>query len=392
MGGPSNSAAGPSSSSTANTKKPPTVPLSAELISSFRPSKIFKTAEYIQPSHSFTSLDFDDRGEMCVSSASDERIQLWNIRSGRHAKVLNSKKYGVNLARFTHSSSTVLYASTKTDDTIRYHSLHDNRYLQYFRGHKSRVCAIQMNPVNDTFLSAAVGDTIRLWDLRKADAIAQMPVQGHPTVAYDPSGEVFALGLSERMAVLLYARKEFTTAPFLVLEIEDDAYLSRISMPPRPANITSLVFSPAAESGHLLVGTAGDQHYILDTWSNAYKWRLVGHQGLEGVSVSSGAQSGEGSAGGESPSEATSGEELCWSPDGNFVLAGTANGEICVWKIPSKEQAPEPGAEISLEPIARLKGHSGPVRTLAFSPRSAVLASGGSAASFWLPPAPSKDE
>jgi COMPASS component SWD2 len=208
MGSSSAPAAGPSSS---NAKKPPTVPLSAELISSFRPSKIFKTAEYIEPSHSFTSLDFDDRGEMCVSSASDERIQLWNIRSGRHAKVLNSKKYGVNLARFTHSSSTVLYASTKTDDTIRYHSLHDNRYLQYFRGHKGRVCAIQMNPVNDTFLSAAVGDSIRLWDLRKPDAIAQMPVQGHPTVAYDPSGEVFALGLSERMAVLLYARKEFTT-------------------------------------------------------------------------------------------------------------------------------------------------------------------------------------
>lgn len=128
-------------------------------------------------------------------------------------------------------------------------------------------------------------------------------------------------------------------------------------MPPRPAKITSLAFSPAAESGHLLAGTAGDQHYILDTWSNAYKWRLVGHQGLDGVSVvaGGGAQSGEGSAAGETAgagaaaAAGTSGEELCWSPDGNFVLAGTANGEICVWRIPAKEQPPEPGADISQE-------------------------------------------
>lgn len=152
----------------------------------------------------------------------------------------------------------------------------------------------------------------------------------------------------------------------MVITIEDQAYLSTISMPPRPAIITSLHFSPAASSGHLLVGTAGDQHYILDTWSNAYKWRLVGHQGLERVRDTA----GEGSL--PNVAEAgVSGQEICWSPDGKFVLAGTADGSICVWEIPSKEEQPQPGQDISIRPCAKLEGHAGPVRALAFSPKSA---------------------
>lgn len=35
------------------------------------------------------------------------------LRGTRHQKQLYSKKYGVHLARFTHKSSTVIYASTK---------------------------------------------------------------------------------------------------------------------------------------------------------------------------------------------------------------------------------------------------------------------------------------
>lgn len=71
---------------------------------------------------------------------------------------LYSKKYGVTLARFTHHKNNVIYASTKEDgndrsrprffyktvkilskiDTLRYLSIHDNKYIRYFRGHKKR--------------------------------------------------------------------------------------------------------------------------------------------------------------------------------------------------------------------------------------------------------------
>ena len=48
-----------------------------------------------------------------MTSSSDETIQIYNVREGRHEKSLLSKKYGARLAKFTHTSSSIIYASTK---------------------------------------------------------------------------------------------------------------------------------------------------------------------------------------------------------------------------------------------------------------------------------------
>lgn len=48
-----------------------------------------------------------------MASASDETIQIYNVKEGRHDKSLVSKKYGVKLAKFTHTNSSIIYASTK---------------------------------------------------------------------------------------------------------------------------------------------------------------------------------------------------------------------------------------------------------------------------------------
>ena len=88
-------------------------------------------------------------------------------------KVILSKKYGVDLVRFTHTNNAVICASkngwdgmcnkkgkegdaekyrrrrrseTKTErrinifylESLRYLSLYDNRYLRYFKGHRDR--------------------------------------------------------------------------------------------------------------------------------------------------------------------------------------------------------------------------------------------------------------
>lgn len=63
------------------------------------------------------SIDFDDPGELCMTSESDETIQIYNVKDGRHDKSLLSKKYGVKLAKFTHTSSSIIYASTKQNGT-----------------------------------------------------------------------------------------------------------------------------------------------------------------------------------------------------------------------------------------------------------------------------------
>lgn len=60
------------------------------------------------------------------------------LTAPRKLKTLYSKKYGIAHARFTHKSTTIIHASTKNDHALRYHSMHDNKYLAYFQGHTAR--------------------------------------------------------------------------------------------------------------------------------------------------------------------------------------------------------------------------------------------------------------
>ena len=71
---------------------------------------------------------------------------------------MNSKKYGCDLVRHTHASNAILCTSNKIDgeryirlfvskhylltDTVRYLSLHDNKYLRYFPGHTKRCVTV----------------------------------------------------------------------------------------------------------------------------------------------------------------------------------------------------------------------------------------------------------
>jgi COMPASS component SWD2 len=62
---------------------------------------------------SILSLDFDDPGELMMTSESDESIQIYSVKDGNHSKQCLSKKYGVKHAKFSRTSTCVIYASTK---------------------------------------------------------------------------------------------------------------------------------------------------------------------------------------------------------------------------------------------------------------------------------------
>lgn len=88
------------------------VPFSTDLVKSFKPSK---SLAYHKDGKEITSIDFDDSGELCITSGEDETIQLYDAKLGKHSKTVHSKKYGASLARFTHHATNCIYASTKED-------------------------------------------------------------------------------------------------------------------------------------------------------------------------------------------------------------------------------------------------------------------------------------
>ena len=70
----------------------------------------------------------------------------------------------------------------------RYLSLHDNKFIRYFTGHTKKVISLQMSPVDDTFMSGSLDNTVRLWDLRSPTCAGLMNVNGKPVCAFDPEG------------------------------------------------------------------------------------------------------------------------------------------------------------------------------------------------------------
>lgn len=95
-----------------------------------------------------------------------------------------------------------------------------------------------------------------------------------------------------------------------MIPISDDDFLSQFSMPPRMPVITSLAFNP---NGLLLIGTAGDVHYVLESFNGHILYRLRGHEGLEGVQNEDLSMVSESGA---------SGQECGWTPDGKYVFSG----------------------------------------------------------------------
>lgn len=170
------------------------------------------------------SLDFSTRGDsvVCATDEPDESLHLYNVASAQTKKSVFCKKSGADLVRFTHHTNAVLVASKNKgwDDSIRYLSLHDNKYLRYFKGHRDRVTSLSMSPLDDSFLSAGLDRSMRLWDLRtnvcqglmnlphsQANLQAQSKTSpGKILVAHDPAGMVFAVACSPNIIKLFDSR------------------------------------------------------------------------------------------------------------------------------------------------------------------------------------------
>jgi COMPASS component SWD2 len=292
------------------------------------------------------------------------------IPSIRTLKTLHSKKYGVDLPRFTHKNTAIVYASTKEDDTIRYHSLHDNKFLQYYKGHKGKVISLEVSPVDDGFMSGAMDKTVRLWDLRAPSCRGLLTLPSFPVVAYDATGLVFAVAVNHYSRILLYDQANFDKAPFLVITLEDPS-LSLVSYPPRPIYITSMSFS--SNGKYLLVGCSGDAHYVLDAFEGHLLAKLEGHIGLE--------RKKSGAALSIEPVKGSSGEEVCWTPDSKYVIGGSLDGKLLVWdmqNLPTKTGTIDLRVHpMRIQAYTALDGHPGPSRCVRFNPRFAMACTAG---------------
>lgn len=247
---------------------------------------------------------------------------------------MNSKKYGVLKISYTHSSSAVIYGSkTENDDAIRYHSLHDNKYISYFKGHRDRVISLAMNPQNDTFCSSSVDETCKLWDLKSPTLIASLPMKGKPQVSIDPSGKV--LGVTSTNAIRLYDIRMTDKGPFIGTQVE-----------PPIGGLTSIKFGPR---GKTILTTSQDSTIVYDSMKLTKIKEFT-----------------------DSINEAGLFLESSYTPDEEYILCGSEDGKIYIYEL-------ETGKKIQC-----LEGHAGPVGSVRFNPRFVMIGSACSALCMWI--------
>ena len=163
--------------------------------------------------------------------------------------------------------------------------------------------------------------------------------------------------------------KNFDKEPFATFSIQDPA-LSKISYPPRHPIITSMSFSTNGK--WLLVGTAGDAHYVMDAFDGRTLAKLEGYVGLERGKASKSVD--------VTPVRGISGEEVGWTQDSLFVVGGSHTGKVHFWETSQIPEADVPeGEDIKvLQPLVNLDGHPGPSRCVKFNPRLQMMVTASS--------------
>eukprot|EP00731_Ephydatia_muelleri_P034088 Em0047g7a len=274
-----------------------------------------------------------------ISSSNDDSIVLYCCQEGRPKRTVYSKKYGCDLIQYTHASNAIIYSSNKVDDTVRFLSLHDNKFLRYFNGHTKRVVCLMMAPVNDIFLSGSLDRTIRLWDLRSPNCQGLMHLNGRPVASFDPEGLIFAAGIDSRQ-LKLYDLRTFDKGPFATFHLRQEfpGY-----------EWTGLKFSNDGKK--ILVQSNMGQIKLVDAFQGHELHTLTGHVNNAGLSL-----------------------EASFTPDSKYVVSGSQDGTIHAWS-----------AEKGHQVIVLDGGHPGPTQCVQFNPRLMMLASACNSMAFWLP-------
>lgn len=346
---------------------PPPTNKVADVINTYRPTRLFKAP----PGANYTSIDFNDSGEFLLLSRTDDTIQLFNTKAGQHAKELKSQKYGSALARFTHHDTSIIYASTKVDDGIRYLSMHDNSFIRYFKGHTGRVTSLTLSPSNDQFLSASLDNTVRLWDCRSSNNQGQLNFESPYLTAFDPSATVIAVASPPAQTVHLYDLRNYDKPPFATFDLLEIEKRFQSHGQKQGQGWTGLEFSNNGR--YMLITTNGPGHYLVDAFSGDLVHYLHRPSGST-IRPAPGDPLDPQSNASLLQADAT------FAPDGQFVIGGNGGQTgLLVWDCREKER----GDKV-LEPTMDLPSTKS-AAVVAHNPRHNLIASADREVMLWLP-------
>lgn len=341
--------------------------INLNLLKRFVPSKNFSNH---LPNTQITSVNYDESGKFLITSGTDESLQLYDVPKGVHLKSIFSKKYGCHLAMFTHrSQSRCIFASTKENHVIRLLNLKDNSFLQYFKGHTGQV----INLVNstsstraDSFYSSSIDYTVKCWDTRVNTFTSSLSLDSTPLIALDSSNSVMAVLEVGTNILRLIPLEKFPSGIIKVKDVTN--ILIDYSTPDRSTLIPkSIKFTN--DNKHIIITTSGSRHVILNAYTLRPLCYLTGQISFtERKYIDTG--------------------NLSVTPNGQFVVGGSGNGEILLWNIGSlADDVDRPVDMVPQEVISNQVAFKQQLvpRIVAVNPRFGMWTTADMDVTFWVP-------
>lgn len=303
-------------------------------------------------------------GGLLASAGDDHTVRLWSYE-GKQLAVFQGHTDKVEQLAFSPFGH--LLASSGGDGRIIIWSIYGGSKLREFRGHKGRVNSLAFSPEGEQLISGGADGGIRLWTVSNSNC--QM-MAGHTSpvraVAFSPSGRAIASASDDRTVRLW----------------KDDSG-QRVVLAGHRKAVYSVAFSP---DGQYLASGGHDGVVFVWRVCDGDSRELIGHTGI----VWHVQYSPDGQLLASSSSDCTvrlwgpNGSprvleghdrrvrESVFSPNGRTLATVSIDGTVRLWD-------PRSGA------CKSILSHSGPARSVAFTPAGDWVASSGRASLIMTP-------
>ncbi|WPD24334.1 MAG: WD40 repeat domain-containing protein [Candidatus Electrothrix scaldis] len=302
------------------------------------------------------SVAFSPDGRTAASASYDNTINIWDVSTGTQLNVLKGHTDWISTIAFSFDGS--LLASGAKDKSISIWKVSTGECLHILKGHTGMIRNVAFSDAGYLLASSSKDNTIRIWDVFTGQRLHKIEVDkagGASSISFLPGSQIFAAGCYDGTIGIWDAQigKRLNTL---------DGYKSYV---------LSVAFS---SNGRLL---AAGSFGTIDVWDikNSYRMRTIKTDDNLMVYSLSFSPDGQTLAAGiftnsilmvdvengqyiSTLEGMTSGRSIAFSSDGQTIVAsGSWNNTTGFWEI-------TPGR------VRNLKGHTGRVITIWFSPDS----------------------